>query len=124
LWRRSSCRHIRKVSENLRGIRQKIAPQTPKIKTLMDKNENKKDQPKKKWYTQDEMLRMLGMHANTLYKHRKKRNIGFTKVSGKIFYSEDDYQGFMMRFYNEPSILLLCLLAPLANFPDAFAFIC
>ncbi|KAA9042124.1 helix-turn-helix domain-containing protein [Ginsengibacter hankyongi] len=65
--------------------------------------------PNHTWYTQDEMLAKLGMHPNTLKKHRQKGHIGFSKVGAKFFYTEEGYQKFLMRFYKGPLLLLWAL---------------
>ena len=61
------------------------------------------------WYSQDEMLAKLQMHPNTLKKHRNKRHIGYSKPGAKFFYTEEDYQKFLMRFYKGPLLLLWAL---------------
>lgn len=61
------------------------------------------------WYSQDEMLAKLGMHPNTLKAHRRKGHIGYSKPGAKIFYTEEDYQKFLMLFYKGPLLLLWAL---------------
>ena len=67
--------------------------------------------PGMKWHTQDEMLALLGMHTNTLQYHRRKLHIGFAKIRGKFYYSEMDYQRFMMLFYKGPILLFWAFMS-------------
>jgi hypothetical protein len=66
------------------------------------------------WYTGAEMSKKLKMHPNTLKYHRMQIHIGHSKIGRKIYYSEHDYQTFLMRFYRGPLVL----------FAWAFSWLC
>ena len=71
--------------------------------------------PRRMWYTHKEMAAKLRMHPNTLMYHRDLIHIGHSKIGRKTWYSEHDYQTFLIRFYRGPLILLFLVLSWLSD---------
>ncbi len=108
----------------MEGDRQKPGhEQTPRENQPLNVNAAPPPSPADVWITEDEMRRRLQMHANTLRRHRERGHLGFSKVGGKIFYTEKDLQDFLRRFYKGPLLLLVWIsswLGDCVEFADLF----